>query len=63
MEYNPEKHGKIHLKAQWRGACPKCGWILEANDVCVGEGIPPAIIECPRCLMEGKWSAVRIVRT
>ena len=60
MEYNPEKHGKVHLKAQWQAACPKCGWVLVANQVCVGDDVPPAFVPCPRCLMAGNWSSVRV---
>jgi len=63
MEYNPEKHGKVHLHCAWRGTCRNCGWTLEATDVCVGDDTPPAFVPCPQCLMQGKWSSVRVVRS
>lgn len=63
MEYNPEKHGRIPLRAQWHGSCAKCGWIFSAVDVSVGEELPPEEIACPKCLLVGKWSPVRIVRS
>lgn len=60
--YRPGTHGRVPLKAKWRGQCGACGWIFSAEDVSVGEPLPPEEIACPRCLLAGKWKPVLIVR-
>lgn len=62
-EYNPAIHGKIRLPVAFKAECDNCGWLLDAKEFHMGDEMPPDQIVCPKCLLQGNWTVVRVVRT